>query len=158
MVSPIKKTIPIGQGLIKGWFEVKVRGRLGAGYRDDKEIDVLGRTVRWRDWGIEYEADEGHRAKLMEMFGMDDWTKCLQSNGDKEEKDEEGDEEDMEAEETTSFRGGVARMNYLGQDSPDLQFPALKLSREMAAPRMGAWKDEENGEILGGEEKGGMGV
>ena len=30
-------------------------------------------------------------------------------------------------------------MNYLAQDSPDLQYPAKEISREMARPKMGAW-------------------
>ena len=31
-------------------------------------------------------------------------------------------------------------MNYLAQDSPDLQYPSKELSREMARPRRGAWR------------------
>ena len=34
----------------------------------------------------------------------------------------------------------VARMNYLAQDSPDLQYPSKEASREMARPTQGAWK------------------
>ena len=61
-------------------------------------------------------------------------------NGDKDRKEEEGDEEDMEREEAKIFRGLVARMNYLAQDSPDLQYPAMEVSREMARPKKGAWR------------------
>ena len=35
-------------------FEVKVRGRIGPGPKDDKEATVLNRVVRWTDQGIEY--------------------------------------------------------------------------------------------------------
>ena len=54
--------------LIAGWFEIKVRGTLGPAPEDDKEIVILGRTVRWCDWGIEWEADKKHRNLLMERF------------------------------------------------------------------------------------------
>ena len=35
--------------LMKAWFEIKVRARLGPEDRDDKDVTILGRTVRWRD-------------------------------------------------------------------------------------------------------------
>ena len=34
----------------------------------------------------------------------------------------------------------VARLNYLAKDSPDLQYPAKEMSREMAKLKRGAWK------------------
>ena len=37
--------------------------------KDDKEVVILGRTVRWKSWGIEWEADPKHRMLLMERFG-----------------------------------------------------------------------------------------
>ena len=45
------------QNLMEGWFEIKVRAKLGPEDSDDKVVTILGRTVRWKDWGIEYEAD-----------------------------------------------------------------------------------------------------
>ena len=38
------------------------------------------------------------------------------------------------------FRGLAARMNFLSQDSPDLQYPIKDCSREMANPIRGSWK------------------
>ena len=43
--------------LMEGWFEIKVRGIRGPESKDDKEVTILGRTVRWGENGIEYEAD-----------------------------------------------------------------------------------------------------
>jgi hypothetical protein len=40
-----------------GWFDVKVRGRLGPEPEDQKEITILGRVVSWEEWGISYRAD-----------------------------------------------------------------------------------------------------
>ena len=60
-------------------------------------------------------------------------------NGDKEEKILEGDEEHLANQEATEFRRVVARMNFLAQDSPDLQYPVKEVAREMAKPRWGSW-------------------
>ena len=38
-------------------FELKIRGRLGEGQGDDKEIRILNRIVRVMPGGISYEAD-----------------------------------------------------------------------------------------------------
>jgi hypothetical protein len=38
------------------------------------------------------------------------------------------------------FRGIVARLNYLSQDCPDLQFGIKASCREMANPTRGSWK------------------
>jgi hypothetical protein len=34
------------EGLMKKWYEVKVKARLGPELGDDKEVDILGRRVR----------------------------------------------------------------------------------------------------------------
>jgi hypothetical protein len=34
----------------------------------------------------------------------------------------------------------VARLNYLSRDSPDIQYPAKELSKEMANPKIGGWR------------------
>ena len=39
------------------WYDNKVRATLGRGAEDDKEVVILGRTVRWCHWGISWEAD-----------------------------------------------------------------------------------------------------
>ena len=36
--------------------DIKVRGSLGSGKRDARELEFLGRTVRWTDEGLECEA------------------------------------------------------------------------------------------------------
>ena len=40
-------------GEMEKWFEIKVRAILGPEEGDDKEVIILGRTVRWQPWGIE---------------------------------------------------------------------------------------------------------
>ena len=34
---------------VESWFEIKVRATLGPDKKDDKEVVILGRTVRWKD-------------------------------------------------------------------------------------------------------------
>ena len=51
---------------MEAWYEVKVRARLGPGEFDDKEATLLGRILRWHDWGISCEADPKHREKILE--------------------------------------------------------------------------------------------
>ena len=47
---------------------------------------------------------------------------------------------DVFPDEAKEFRAAVARLNYLGQDSPDVQFPAKVLSSEMANPTTASWR------------------
>ena len=63
---------------MKTWFEIKVRAVLGPGVGDDKEVVILGWVIRWKPWGIEFEADPRHRQLLADYFGAGAY------NGDKE--------------------------------------------------------------------------
>ena len=45
----------------------------------------------------------------------------------------------LAGEEATLYRAIVARLNYLAQDRPDLQYASKEVSRRMATPRRGDW-------------------
>ena len=126
---------------LKGCFEIKVRAVLGEGANDDKDVTVLGRRVRWQTWGIEYEADPKHRRLLLEKFGLHGGAKALDRNGELDcgEDNVDGEDYELDPGEATEFRACVARLNFLGQDSPDLQFPAKELSKQMSRPCVGSW-------------------
>ena len=127
--------------MMESWFEIKVRAVLGDDESDDKEATILGRTVRWKDWGIEYEADHKHRKLLLERFGMDHTSKEVTVNGGLDASgEEEWDFEELQKGEATEFRAAAARLNFLSQDSPDLQYPAKETSREMSRPLRGSWR------------------
>ena len=126
--------------LMASWFEIKIRGTLEREAKDDKEATILGRVVRWVRSGIEYEADPKHRDKVLEYFGLVDGSKGLTCNGDKEDREELGEEIPMGKAEAKEFRGLVARVNFMSLDCPDLQFSIKQCSREMANPTQGAWK------------------
>eukprot|EP00975_Prorocentrum_lima_P046240 9670778-Prorocentrum_lima.AAC.1 len=57
------------------WYEIKVRAILGPEGRDDKEVVILGRIVRWTEQGIEYRADPKHRQIVLEYFGFSEDSK-----------------------------------------------------------------------------------
>ena len=57
---------------------------------------------------------------------------------------EVGDDEGLDKEGTTDYRGVAARFNFLSLDCPDLQFPSKACSREMAKPCEGSWKVVKN--------------
>ena len=89
---------------------------------------------------VEWEADHKHREKVLEYFGMDEGSRALNCNGEKNVKEEDGDEEKLEKEEAKVYRGLAARLNFMSQDCPDLQFPIKPCSREMAKPTRGSWR------------------
>jgi hypothetical protein len=126
------------ESCMKEWYEVKVKARLGPGEADAKEVDVLGRTLRCTPAGYEYEADRKHRNMVMCSLGFDDKSKGLMVNGKVEE--DGNDEVELQGAEATSFRAVAARLNYLAQDSPDIQYPAKEICREMARPTTRSWR------------------
>ena len=74
-------------------------------------MTVIGRTVRWRSWGIEYAADPRHREEVMKYFGFSGESKGLSSTGKVEEAEES--ELEVEAGDATAFRAVMARINFL---------------------------------------------
>jgi hypothetical protein len=123
---------------MKEWYELKVKARLGEEEDDDKETDILGRMVRCTEAGFEYEADPRHREKILEAFGLDGSSKELTVNGKVEDLEDEP--VPLEPGECTQFRALAARMNYLAQDAPELQFAAKEVCRDMARPSANSWK------------------
>ena len=67
MSAPSTVTTSLSRGLarlsiwseeqMKAKFELTVGGRLGPGPKDEKEISMLNRIVRWTPCGMEYGAD-----------------------------------------------------------------------------------------------------
>ena len=117
----------------------KVKGRIGPGMRDEKDMRVLNRLVEWTRGGIKYEADPRHAEIIWEGVGMKEESKGVVTPGTKV-KDEEGDEEELGREEATRYRALAARANYLAQDRIDIQYATKELCREMAIPTVRAWK------------------
>ena len=51
------------------WYDVKVRGIPGSGRRDVEEIEILGRTLRWTEKGLEHEAETCIGRRFCEAWG-----------------------------------------------------------------------------------------
>ena len=85
----------------------------------------------WCD--IKFRGSRNPRLKLLRDFGLNEDSKglsCLvvQDKG----KEEEG--RVLCKHEASKFRGGVALVNFLGQDRPDVQFATKQASHKMATP------------------------
>ena len=89
------------RNLMETWFEIKVRGILGAGDGDDKEVTILGRKVVWGGEGIQYEADPKHRELVMDCFGFCEKSKGSKYNGLKEDREVDGEDEELVGGEAT---------------------------------------------------------
>ena len=125
-------------GVLKEHYELKDRGRLGSGESDKREIDMLGRKIRWHEWGLSWEGDERHRKLVMEYFGMDEQSKALAKNGYKEEDTQGGKEsQELDREERKAYRMLAARLNFMAQDNPAIQYAAKEVCRKMADPEAG---------------------
>ncbi len=98
----------------------------------------MGRIVRWTEDGAGYEADPRRRLIILEQLGLNDEAKSLKNNGKVETEEEDAPE--LPGPEATAFRALAARLNYLAQDSPDLQFPAKEICREMSKPTEASWR------------------
>ena len=118
---------------MESWCDIKFRGIMGSGRDDTKEIEILGRTLRRTNKGLELEASRNPRLKLLRDFGLNEDSKGLSCTVVQDKgKEEEG--RVLCKHEASKFRGGVALMNFLGQDRPDVQFATKQASHKMATP------------------------
>jgi hypothetical protein len=124
--------------VLEAEYELKNRGRLGLGEKDVRQIDMLGRVIKIDSEGISWKGDPRHRDLLFDYFGMNAHTKVLTKNGYEDDGTQGGNSDDTELnkEEARRFRMLAARLNYMAQDNPLLQFPAKEACRNMARPRV----------------------
>ncbi len=117
------------------WWEVKLRGIMGSAADEVKEMTILGRRVKWTEEGIEYEADERHRAEILkaELLGAE-------SNGvvsaavKPKVEDKHMMMVKLDGDGRRKFREEAARLNYLGQDRSDIQYAVKEACAGMAEP------------------------
>ena len=94
-----------------------------------QEVKVLGRSLRWTDAGIEYEADGRHQAVVIEELQLDNCRPISTPFGPEEHGCLLGEGKLLEAGGATRYRALVARLNYLAMDRADIQY-AVKGSQE----------------------------
>ena len=85
-------------------YDVKVRGILDGRKRDVREIEILGRSLRWTEEGLEYEASDKRRQALLEGLGLSEELKKPEKIGQAE------DLEMLEEAENTRFRSLAATL------------------------------------------------
>ena len=56
-------------------LQTKVKGRLGPGDGDQKEMRVLNRVIEWTPNGIKYEADQRHAEIIYQELGLKESSK-----------------------------------------------------------------------------------
>ena len=136
--SGTKKELERIKGKMMEWHDIKDRGTMGSGKNEIKEVTILGRTVRWTAEGLEYEADAGHRKKVMEAEGLEEDSKAVPGPAVKEDSCKaELDEKELEKEEHRRFRSEGATLNYLGQDRSDIQYAVKEICQGMSRPSEG---------------------
>jgi len=125
-------------------YDIKNRGTLGPSEGDVKEIDILGRVLKYTEAGITWRADPRHRTIILEHFGFNKQTTSLTKNGLKDEVGEEGEVEPkgevLQKEEEQGFRALAARANYVAVDVPNIQFPTKEVCRDMSKPSVSAYE------------------
>ena len=98
-------------------YEVKFRGRIGPGSEDDRAIRILNRIVEWGPEGVWYEADQRHAEIIVAKMGLEAGAKGVVTPGLKRES-EPGDDEELTKQDAISYRGLVARGNYVPHAGP----------------------------------------
>ena len=119
-------------------YEIKMRGILGPEPGDLETIEILNRTVAWKEDAIEYRADKKHAELLIAEFGLDENSNGVDCPGVRE-TDGDNDEDPLDEVEAKRFRGMAARANYLAADRPDIQYAAKEACRKMSAPSRKDW-------------------
>ena len=138
---------------MKAWYKITLRAWLGPEDHDDKEATLLGRILRWHDWGVSCEADPKYRKSVLEYLGLEDDSKPLASPGTKDEE-KDGDGLPKVLGDDKMYRSIVATMNYMSTDQPDLQYACKEACRDMSAPTENSWKKLKRiGRYLVGREK-----
>ena len=82
---------------------------MGSGTDDVKERDILGRKLKWTVEGLEYCADEKHRAAFMRSFGLTEESNPVVSPWTKENEAPEDEDEILGPGDATWARGLIAR-------------------------------------------------
>jgi hypothetical protein len=133
-----RKELEAVRELMRGWYDIKDRGIMGSGGGEIKEVTILGRTLRWVEGGLEYEADEGHRRKIMEMEGLSERSNAAPGPAVREDGSVEvWGAEELSGGAAKEFRSGAASLNYLGLDRSDIQYAVKEICQGMSRATVG---------------------
>ena len=115
-------------------FEIK---RKVLSMEDERETTYLNRTLRVSERGVEIIGDAKHSDILQKEWGLQESSKEVNTPSLKELEDNNNAGEELQGEMATKVRRGIARVNYMSQDRPDLSAAAKAMSQHMSQPREG---------------------
>ena len=115
-------------------YDIKLSAVLGPGRNDDKSVRILNRIVTWAEDGLEYEADQRHAELILQELDLVH-AKPMSTPGTSDRQPEDDDDTELTSKEGTKYRRLVARLNYIAQDRPGIQYATKELCRHMADPR-----------------------
>ena len=70
MFTGFQEDLNFALATTKKEYDIKNRGVLGLGEEDVKEIDMLGRVLKYTETGISWQADPRHRRMMFEHCGL----------------------------------------------------------------------------------------
>ena len=115
-------------------FEIK---RKLLSMEDDHVTTYLNRTLKVTEYGVEIIGDRKHSDILLREWGLQGACKEVSTPSLKELEDNNHSGEELQGEMASKVRRGIARVNYMAQDRPDLSAAAKAMSQHMAQPREG---------------------
>ena len=116
-------------------LEIKTQ-MLGRNQRQ-QQMTFLGRVLTREKAGFRYEADPRHDELVVQGLGLEDGKPANTPGVPQSELRDEDDTSNppMAGSEATAYRALTARLNFLSQDRPDIQYAVKEVSRYMGAPR-----------------------
>ena len=113
-------------------FEIKQKT---LSMEDNREVSYLSRILKVNSEGINIIGDPKHSDLLRKEWGIQEYSKEVYTPSLKELEDQVGTGEELVGDVATKGRRGIARINYMSQDRPDLSAVAKVMSQHMSKPR-----------------------
>ena len=99
-------------------FDLKVRGVLGSGPKDDKSIRILNRIVSSDEHGVTYGCDQRHAEIVLKQLKIkEEGVKSVVAPGIKQDP---GESKPLDSAMASQYRSLTMRLNYLAQDRADI--------------------------------------
>ena len=116
-------------------YDKKVRGILGIGTRDVREMEILVKNLRWTEEGLERVASDGHRQALPEGLGLSKESKTVTSAAVKPVR---VDKKTTKKCWRTVEDEVLEPLNYMHLDRSDVQHAAKEMCTKMANSTRGS--------------------
>lgn len=119
---------------LKKYWIIKIRATLALDKRDDTEVSILSRIVRWDTEGVEYEVDPRRVDKLLRGMGMESCRERSSPCVKLTTEDVEKLETQLTGDAIALCRSGVPRCDYLSANRPGILFESKELCQAMSKP------------------------